>query len=695
MNRIKITKALALTLIYVFPVFLYGQEDDAAAASSTGSAAAPAKGAPKAAQANSQLRTLHIAIHKLGLSAAEILAAGSLDDLHAQYKEALKGGGFQAFTDHGKNMVKHGATLDEAIEHGDLLDRYSLQEAKDHGDLLRQNISLEDAILHGDSIRAGHSLDDAKNYKDLTDLGFSLADAKIHFALIRSSGVTSEQWNALSEFLQGGFSLADSILLNDASILATYSIQIRMKFETISVEEIISLFETFGYEDILNYGDLLAGGFSLSDILQYEVEIREALASGTGLTVSKILENAKGLFLDSPDSLPSDMLSLAKQTVESLYSDSYVYNESLTSALSVASSLLQDKIISSTLPATSVTVSQLNDGYNLELIRLLSAYGAIGGNGENVASAVLGSDYSGYAKGGTLSSLIQNSSADYLSFLTTLTGSRGFSEEDSSESVLDVSLDKITLIPGSTITLGSSGADSTIDVSSKLTPATSSDDRKVLILGAAKDLTVAGNVKFTNPNDVEDHALVIGAADDVMVDGANIEYTGSNLAIGAGGSDADSMYLVNTSITTGGNLAAGSLGNLNITNANFNVGMANSASSDPDNVYLYANEILNVTNAAFSGRVDDIYMESKTIHISDTTFPSTSEVMLRSQSGILNINNSVKPTMVGAVNFHNVKHLGISDSVLTNDQFQGSPGHVNSLGTLPNGTPLIRVRAQY
>ena len=577
MNRIKITKALALTLIYVFPVFLFGQEDDAAAASSTGSAAAPAKGAPKAAQANTQLRTLHVAIHKLGLTATEILAAGSLDDLHAQYKEALKGGGFQAFTDHGKNMVKHGATLDEAIEHGDLLD-------------------------------AGHSLTDAK------ELGDYLRDPAF-------AGLTTEEAVELARQQKESVDSTDPVL-DDGS----------------------------GSDD------------------------------GTDPVV--------------PPVVVVDDLSLANEAVISNYATGYEYNEALEAAMTVATTLLTDSTITDALPALSVSVGSLTDGYNLELIRLLSAYGAIGGNGENVASAVLGSDYSGYAAGGTLSSLIQNSSADYLSFLSTLTGSRGFSEEDASSSVLDVSLDKITLIPGSTITLGTSGVDSTIDVSSKLTPAISSDDRKVLILGAAKDLTVAGNVKFTNPNDVEDHALVIGAADDVMVDGSNIEYTGSNLAIGAGGSDADSMYLVNTSITTGGNLAAGSLGNLNITNANFNVGMANSASSDPDNVYLYANDILNVNNLSFSGRVDDIYMESKTIHIKNTTFPATSEVMLRSQTGALNVNNSVAPSVVGAVNFHNVTHLGISNSVLERSHFDGADGHINSTVGLPNGTPFIRVRAQ-
>ena len=76
-------------------------------------------------------------------------------------------------------------------------------------------------------------------------------------------------------------------------------------------------------------------------------------------------------------------------------------------------------------------------------------------------------------------------------------------------------------------------------------------------------------------NDAEDHALVLGAADDFMLSGSDLTYTGSNLGLGAGGSDADSMYLVNTNITTGGNLALGTLGTLNISSANLNVGNAN------------------------------------------------------------------------------------------------------------------------
>ena len=66
----------------------------------------------------------------------------------------------------------------------------------------------------------------------------------------------------------------------------------------------------------------------------------------------------------------------------------------------------------------------------------------------------------------------------------------------------------------------------------------------------------------------------IGAADDVMIDGADIEMM-ETLESELETTGSDSMYLVNTSIKTGGNLAVGSLGTLNISSANFSVGQSN------------------------------------------------------------------------------------------------------------------------
>jgi hypothetical protein len=205
-------------------------------------------------------------------------------------------------------------------------------------------------------------------------------------------------------------------------------------------------------------------------------------------------------------------------------------------------------------------------------------------------------------------------------------------------------------------------------------------------------MKIAGDVTFSNTNDAEDHALVLGAADDFMLVDSDITYTGSNLGLGAAGSDSDSMYLVNTNITTGGNLAVGTLGSLNISSANFNVGNANSATSDPDNVYLYANELIQVNGLNFSGsRLDDVYMEAITINLKDVAFPGTADVILKSQNGTYHIDTYSSPVR-GGVNLTNVSHGG---TVLTESHFDGVAGHHDSSIRLPNGTAAVKIRKQY
>ena len=542
------SRILLLSSILSLPSFFaFSQEgEDAASASATGSSAAPAKGAPKAAQANSKLRVLQIAVHKHGFS---------VDDI--------------------KSLVSTGGGLGA-----------------------------------------------------LSDVYYEVANT------------------------EGG--------------------------------------------DFATHGDLAIKGHSVSDAITYGEFLRDP--AHEGLSVEETLNAAKLLHLeanmDSDTVSTSLLISGAELLALSRYGENYSSTTQFTTALGLATSLLTDISITSSLPASSLSVSTLSDGYNLAFLRILSAYGAFGANGENLAAAVLGTDYSGYSNEATLASLAQNSTSNYLSFLSTLTGDRSFADENSGSSVLNVPLSNVELSAASSITLGQSSSDSQVDVSANLGIASSTSDRKVLVIGAAKDLTVAGNIRFTNSNDAEDHALVLGAADDVMIDGTDIEYTGSNLGIGSGDTGADSMYLVNTNIKTGGNLAAGSLGTMNITSANFSVGLANSATSDPDNVYLYANELININNLAFSGRVDDIYMESKTIHIQNTSFPATADVMLRSQAGSLHFPTTASDVAAGGVNFTNVKHLGISNSALTNSQFSGVNGHINSTATLPNGTPFIKIRGQ-
>jgi hypothetical protein len=298
--------------------------------------------------------------------------------------------------------------------------------------------------------------------------------------------------------------------------------------------------------------------------------------------------------------------------------------------------------------------------------------------------------------------------------LSTLTGNTDLGDPDGDNdnfmksTVLDVKLDKINLIPGANISLGAKGSTSTVDVSPMLTKSTSTADRKVLVIGAAKDMTIAGDVTFTNSNDVEDHALAIGAADDFYLrseyapantadyeggnpDPINVKYTGSNFGLGS----EDTMRLVNVNIETGGNLALSSLNELHIGlsdahSSTFSVGTGGK-NSDPDNVYLVANNLIQVNGLNFSGRLDDVYMEAITINLKDVAFPSTADVMLRSRDGTLHF-NTFNNRVVGGVNLTNVSH-GAEN--LTRNHFDNGPaGHIDSTIQLPNGTSAIKIRKQ-
>lgn len=400
--------------------------------------------------------------------------------------------------------------------------------------------------------------------------------------------------------------------------------------------------------------------------------------------------------------------------------------DALTNAVNVANEILADKIISGSTSITTddaLNVASLTaSGYNTELVKLLIKYGAVGDSGSTLAASAL----NGFSTKGTTSSSLSSflttssSTSDYLGLLSTLTGDSSIGDSDGDDdnflnpqtnTVLDVSMDKVSLTPGSNIAIGAEGTSSSVDVSSILTKATNHDDRKILVVGAAKDLTIAGDTTFTNTNDVEDHALVLGAADELYFrseyssanaadyadpDPITLEYTGSNLGLGS----ESEMRLVNVNIKTGGNLAIASLDKVYIGQTDrdnlstFTVGTGGK-NSDPDNVYIYANELIQVNGLAFAGRIDDVYMDAITIDLDNVTFPTNADVMLRSRDGGLNFGDAART--VGDVNFiDNVKHLSISENALTASDFDYSKGdgHINSSSSLPNGTPHIKIRSR-
>ena len=456
-------------------------------------------------------------------------------------------------------------------------------------------------------------------------------------------------------------------------------------------------------------------------------EEKQALVVASTAELSEELKAFKATLTSSitaSDPVKSNLnLAINAVIADADYTGQADLQEALTYAVSIANTFLEDVTVSGSESLTSDDVynvaSLTENGYNTELIKLLIKYGAVGDKGSSLAAGALSGFSTTDTTSSSLSTLLKASTSDYLGLLSILTNNSEATEnwdEDNffdpqTNTVLNVSMDKVSLAPGSNIKIGAKGSETSVNVSTILKKASNHDDRKILVVGAAKDLTIVGDTTFINSNDVEDHALVLGAADELYFrseyssanaadyadpDTITLEYTGSNLGLGS----ESEMRLVNVDIKTGGNLAIASLDKVYIGQTDrdnlstFTVGTGGD-NSDPDNVYIYANELIQVNGLAFAGRVDDVYMDAITIDLGNVTFPTNSDVLLRSRDGGLNFGD--KARTVGDVNFiENVKHLSISDSALTDSDFDFSKGdgHINSSSALPNGTPHIKIRSR-
>jgi hypothetical protein len=241
-----------------------------------------------------------------------------------------------------------------------------------------------------------------------------------------------------------------------------------------------------------------------------------------------------------------------------------------------------------------------------------------------------------------------------------------------------------------------------------------SNNKKVFAFAAGKDLHLAGDVTFENSvngvvNKTEDHALVLGSAQQTNighVEGSGaltsttenpyptkINFEGSNLGIGS----YEDLTLTNVAIDVGGNLALGTLSDMHITQTDISVGRH----SDRDNVYMYADELLQAYNLTFSGRTREIYMEANTIDLRDVHFPGGSEVMLRSRDGIPNFygpntsnaNASYKPFHV---NFYSNSNSYGGQAIAEGEFIQkthGVDGYNSQTFKTATGDAAIKIRA--
>jgi hypothetical protein len=475
---------------------------------------------------------------------------------------------------------------------------------------------------------------------------------------------------------------------------------------------------------------LLGKGLSLTDAKSSAVSIKngattlETVSSliDAGLSTEDIAgagsENT-ALYISTKALTTNDVLYAATKQVIKGSTGFTNFQTYLESAVTFANTVLTDVTITSEdhFPE-EISVKSLTDSpQTLEFIRLLGKYGAIGSDAsalsDTLAGAFFGTDFASSTKMGTsLLSFLGSNTSGHVGQLKTSLGTRTLPSGVQDSTVLQIKMSNVALAPGANITVGASGSTSTIDVSDVLTKANSNEERKVAILGAAKDLTIAGDVTFTNTTTVEDHALVLGAADDLQLRGQDkdyvenekvtLTYTGSNLGLGSN----DTMRLINVDIKTGGNLAIGTLDQLYVGSGSIkdggdqgqthgiNYSTTNGTSKFEvgveDNVYLYANNLISINGLEFGSGMDDIYMDAITIDLSNVTFPQNSDVMLRSRDGSMNFGATDRT--VGSVNFiQNVKYG--ATAIESAGQFNGKDGHWDSTDlTLPNGKSAIKVR---
>ena len=325
-------------------------------------------------------------------------------------------------------------------------------------------------------------------------------------------------------------------------------------------------------------------------------------------------------------------------------------------------------------------------------------------------------------------------------------------------SLFDINVDQVKGIVAQDINLGSaSGGTTSIDLTDQLktdtnTP-TKPKDWKVFGIGAGKDIIVEGDVSFKNSNRhpktgnvVKDHALAIGALDEIhfhsetiekdwglstdflekhldysgptqtivtdqtafanRTDRIKIDFEGANLYLGS----ISKMELVNVDLESGGNLGVASLDELHIVSSDptdpekqntFTVGKNTNPSDRGDNVQLFANERIVADGLRFEGRVDSIYMEATTVDLKNVTFPNGSEVNLASDLGGVGANgigNGKYPTFgienrtIGRVNFiKNVNYNTTSDGNPINMISDSAFNTVNSTVILPNGKQAVTI----
>jgi hypothetical protein len=606
--------SITLTLLFLPLSYLLGQDQDqsgggsesAAEASVSGSAAKKALGAPEAAESSPL-----IVVAKAGLS-LDLIVATSKDNLRAvtslgdatKLKNAIssvKSGtaNFNEIVDIAVTAKSTGVSID-------------LSEIQERAEIIQVYVK---SGLSGADLEA--KINELKNPTNKINLSAEKSSASI----ISSGGDTS-----LLEFQS---SLASKGL--SASHIPTVLEAYKNVYPDITDATEKSTF-------LSNIASAFTGNLKLVDLVGSRAQLNSTNdESSDPITASQIVKFHPDVLAEFVKVTDSDArfglfdlyYNLEARTSATLIT---TVNQEIIDFASLANDLFTDQTLGGSNTLSSINAVDLNyittKSPAQRLLNYLAQYNILGFNNDtsgdsNLVSA-LPTDL--FSRDNSNADITQF--AEYLALYSTVRDSDGnlvtlgrdLGDNDLND--YKIPLSNITLYPGKNITLSG-----TLDVSSELPEATLTnnnvepEDIRIGIIGAANDVTISNDLTITNDNKVEDHALVIAAADDLVItQGKKVEYQGSNLALGSG----DTMYLVDVDIIAGGNVAIGTLNDLHITTGSTITAGIGGNTPNSDLVLLYANDLLNLDNINFAGNIREIHMDATRVKMKDITLPANS-----------------------------------------------------------------------
>jgi hypothetical protein len=284
--------------------------------------------------------------------------------------------------------------------------------------------------------------------------------------------------------------------------------------------------------------------------------------------------------------------------------------------MSEAAVLLNDIFQDVTITGGAVDSDRIFDrarmdagGFAVKMIELGASYS---GN-QTIASAITSaidtgslSSEDGYV--GKLSAVLSNSS-NY-----GLLGARNKGVGN----LFNLTTDDVEAFAGKNVTINTT---SEVDLSSQST--------KVFAIAGGNDLTISSDVTFSKRSSTwNKETLAIGAADDLTITkGTTVEYKGNYLGLGAN----DSVILEEVTLKAKHGIGVASLDDVDITNGSFNI-------SGKGGFGIYAQDEINVNGLIFAGAgtAEYIYMEARTVNLSNIDFPAGSKVDLLSELGPIN-----------------------------------------------------------